>query len=247
MQLATTAPSTLASTPAPAPAPLPTPAPAQLAAFDLVLRHHTELDALVLDETAQPWVLQRLLGLSLIGLAVHGLLLGSAYPLLGVSTALGGGSGGAPLAVSLAMVLSFLGTTCLCLPSFWFYTQLAGLDGTLRLVVCQALRAQAATSTLLLGLAPFYAALLLSSLHGTLPPGTALALGWALPFLCGLGGVRALLRAFAGVLDKLPITLTRRGPFLLKLVLAWAAVFTVVCAALLWVLAGAMPAALGVH
>lgn len=211
--------------------------------LDLLLRRRPELDALVLDERAQPRLLQRLLWVSLAGLAVHGLVLGAGHRLLPVDHPFAFAAEG-PLWVPLAMMLSFLGASCLCLPSFWFYTQLAGLDATVRFVACQALRAQASTSTLLLGLTPAYTALVLAAARGTIAPDTSLAIGWWLPFSCGLYGMSALYRAFAAVSGALPASHGRRGAFLVRVTLAWAAVFTVVCGALLFVLSSALPHAL---
>ena len=67
--------------------------------------------------------------------------------------------------------------------------------------------------------------------------GTSVALvGVALPFLVGLSGVRSLYRSFKELLDKelVPITHERRGNFVLRLVICWCGVFSVVCPVALW-------------
>jgi hypothetical protein len=53
-------------------------------------------------------------------------------------------------------------------------------------------------------------------------------LGMGAPFFVGLFGIVTLHRAFRDLLKVLPITHERRGKFLLRMVLCWGALFSVV-------------------
>ncbi len=202
----------------------------ELSMFDLVLRGRERLNQLLLDERRLPGTVQRLLLLSLAGLCAHGLVVGAAAELLGSESGAALFSRGRPaLWMPLASMLSFVGALCVCLPSFYFYTQLSGLDASFRLVTAQALRAQATTSVLLLGALPFYAAWVLSCRLGLYPDAkTVLVAGMALPFAVGLFGVHAVYRSFRELARELPITHPRRGDFLGRMVLCWGAVYSAV-------------------
>jgi hypothetical protein len=209
--------------------------------FDLVLRGRAQLDELVRDEAQLAAAAQKLLALSLLGLAIHGLVVGLAATLLPAHAVGPLLSRGHPwLWMPLSFSGAFLGALGLCLPSFWFYTQLSGLDASVRLVAAQALRAQATTSVLLLGVLPFYAAYALAAALGLVSPGFVMAAGLALPFLVGLWGVRALRKACAAMAAHLPITHARRGDFLGRLVLAWSVVYSAAAPVALWRLVGAL-------
>ena len=209
--------------------------------MDLVLRGGRALDGLMLDEAALPRTSQQLLALALLGIGVHGLVLGIAAQLLPAEVVGPFSCRGTPaLWMPLAFMGSYVGALCICLPSFYFYTQLAGLDASFKLVTAQALRAQATTSVLLLGVLPFYAAYALAAGLRAIDAHSVIAVGYLLPFAVGLWGVRALYRAFAGLSIHLPRTHARRGNFLLVMVLCWATVFTVVAPVALWRLAEAL-------
>ncbi len=222
--------------PAPAPAPPPAvaaavsePEPSTIGILDLILRGQSRLTRVLLDERALPVAVQRLLALSLLGVGVHGLLVGIAAQLLRVELPWGGPLGHPVVWMPLALVLAFVGGLCVCLPSFYFYTQLAGLDASFRLVTAQALRAQATTAVLLLGVAPFYAALVLGCVAGAIADAPRVVLaGVALPFVVGLYGQRALYRGFGELSLVLPITHRRRGDFLKRMIVCWTVVYAAV-------------------
>lgn len=210
--------------------------------FELILRGQRRLDALLRDEAALPAVIQRLLALSVLGLAVHGLVVGAAAQLLAHADLGAFFARGTPaLWMPLAFTFAFLGALCICLPSFYFYTQLSGLDASFRLVTAQALRAQATTSVLMLGVLPFYAAWILGHLVGLLDGADhALSLGMGLPFVVGLAGIRAVYQGFCALAGYLPVTHQRRGNFLRRLVLCWGAVYSVIAPIALYRLADAL-------
>ncbi len=226
----------------PAPEPLsvgPGPIPGM---FDLILRDEARLHRLMRDEAGLPEVIQKLLALSVLGLSIHGVVIGLAAEMFSPSSKLAWFQAGHPVVwMPLALIAAFLGALCICLPSFYFYTQLSGLDASFRLVTAQALRAQATKSVLLLGVLPFYAAWLLGTVVGVFDePGTALFAGMCLPFAVGLLGIRAVYRGFCDLAEHLPITHKRRGNFLRRLVLCWGSVYTVVAPVALYRLGEAL-------
>lgn len=208
--------------------------------FDLILRGQAHLTQVLGDERGLPVVLQKLLTLSLLGLGIHGLVVGFAAEILGASL-FPGSSGHPVLWMPLCFVLAFVGALCVCLPSFYFYTQLSGLDASFRLVTAQALRAQATAAVLLLGVTPFYAAVILAATVGLVERADLVILaGTALPFVVGLFGVRALYKGFCDLARVLPVTHARRGDFLRRMVLCWACVYTAVAPVALYRLGEAL-------
>lgn len=200
----------------------------KLGMFDLILRGQAHLTAVLRREKDLPATLQKLLVLSLLGLGVHGLVVGFAAEVLGESL-FAGAHGHPALWMPLAFELSFVGALCVFLPSFYFYTQLSGLDASFRLVTAQALRAQATTAVLLLGVTPFYAALVLAGALGLVQStNQVIVAGLGVPFLVGLFGMRALYKGFCDLAQVLPHTHQRRGHFLRRMVLCWAVVYTAV-------------------
>jgi hypothetical protein len=198
--------------------------------FHLVLRDHRSLNRLLLDDAALPGALNRLLGLALLGLTIHGALVGLILRLAASPSSVPWGTAQHIwLVTPVAYPAAFLLALAVCLPSFYFYTQLSGLDASFRLVSALALRVLATTSVLLLGVLPFYAAVALGSALGIFGNAEAVALlGLALPFLVGLFGIDSLRRSLQDLRETLPVTRLRRGRCLTRLSLAWAAVFTAV-------------------
>jgi len=212
--------------------------PAYRSILDLVLRGPEQLDAMMRDERNLPALIQRLLFLSLAGLLVHGLVVGASAQLLEGSGLFA--QGHPAVWMPLCSMLAFVGALCLCLPSFYFYTQLSGLDASFRLVTAQALRGQATTSLFLFSALPFYGAWVLAGMLGAGQVNGMLVAGVTLPFLVGLLGVRAVYRAFKAMAATMPITHRRRGNFLGRLVLCWSAVYTAVAPVALWRLCEAL-------
>ncbi len=208
--------------------------------FDLILRGQAHLTSVLRREETLPATMQKLLVLALLGLGIHGLVVGFAAEALGASL-FEGAHGHPTLWMPVAFMLSFVGALCVCLPSFYFYTQLAGLDASFRLVTAQALRAQATTAVLLLGVTPFYAALVLAGALGLVDSTDRIIVaGLVIPFVVGLFGMRALYKGFCDLALVLPITHQRRGDFLRRMVLCWAVVYSAVAPVALYRIAEAL-------
>ena len=195
--------------------------------FELVLRDGPALDRRLLDEQRSPGLVQGLVALATLGLLAQGALLGLAaqFTQHGIPWL----EGWAFLTLPLGLNIAFLGAMALCLPSFYFYTQMAGLDAPLPLITAQALRVQARTSVLLIGSLPVYAILALAAV-GDFEVGEALAVpvGLALPFLWGLFGLHSLWSSFRRLQEALPRTRTQRAGLIELMVAAWAALFAVI-------------------
>jgi hypothetical protein len=203
--------------------------------FDRVLGEGEALDDLVLEEASLTGTIQKLLGLSAAGLAVHMALVGSTAQTAQMSWAIGGSM--PMLWLPLAYILGFGIALGICLPSFYFYTQLAGLDASFRLITAQALRVQARTSVILLGLAPVYAALALGAhlgFEGLWSIETVAWLGLTGPFVIGLFGVISLYKSFGRLRERIPVTHPRRGDIVLRLVICWGAVFLATAPVAVW-------------
>jgi hypothetical protein len=201
-------------------------------AFDLILRGQRDLDVLLQNEANHVPIIRKLLTIAVLGLAAQGFTVGLTAQVLGADEmVLFGDMVSGPIAawMPVCFVVAFLGALSICLPSFYFYTQLSGLDASFRLVTAQALRTQATTSVFLFGVLPIYLALGLTSIvTHAVAPDTVVFFGFVSPFVVGLTGVVALYRGFKHMLTYLDITHERRGDFLLRALVAWSGVYTAI-------------------
>lgn len=203
--------------------------PAAPRPFDTLVRDAAGLDDSLIEPGGPGRWIGPLFRMSTLGLAAHGAVLGAVAIAAGRAdwTALG--------LYPAVLVAGLTLTLAVCLPSFYFYTQMAGVDASFGFVTAQALRVQSRTAVLLLGALPVYVALALARQLGfgwTLAD--VLTLGWMLPFLLGVTSVISLFRSFRRLSDRLPQTRPRARQLLLLMVLAWGAVYTVVAPMALW-------------
>ncbi len=192
--------------------------------FDLLLRRPADLDEALTDEGNLAGAIPKLLGVALAGIGAWGAVIGGSagYLIEGVGP-------DAILTVPAALVGAFLGALCICLPSFWFYTQLSGLDASFRLITAHATKVLATTSLLLLGALPIHAILCLSSSLGIGGDGRGIIqFGMVLPFIFGLRGLQLLYRAFSDLAERLPHTHERRGDYVRRMVMCWGMLYTAV-------------------
>jgi hypothetical protein len=196
-----------------------------------LIRDDPRLDAMVMDESRGIETIQRLLGVALVGSLIYGLAVGLTAQFVAPRPPLAVWLGRLPVVtLPLAFTGAFLVALLVCLPSFYFYTQLSGLDASFRLITAQALRVQARTVVLLLGALPIYVALALGVRIGAIDDAnTVILVGVAMPFVIGLAGLKSLYRSFERLAEQLPISHVRRPQFLLRIVVAWAAAYSVVC------------------
>jgi hypothetical protein len=139
---------------------------------------------------------------------------------------------GSALALVAAFVLGLIGAIGVCLPSFYFYGLLAGVQTTMLQVTSHATKGMASAAVAVIGVLPIYIALVLGTLVFGLPAAAVEAqclLGMLLPFIAGLWGTRSLYIGFVGLSDTLPPDRRcRRACFLRRLMIAWCLCFTAV-------------------
>lgn len=130
---------------------------------------------------------------------------------------------------------AFFAANCAALPSFYFFTLLAGMRAPPWRVALDAMRAQATEGVTLLGLLPIYVAAGLglalidpvgAQQAGPLEAMLVLLIGYPLPFIAGLAATAALLRSFRRLQATIPADLAA-GTTPTLLALAWAGLFTV--------------------
>jgi len=131
-----------------------------LGLVEVLLKEPQQLDDLNRDEARQAELMPRFLAISLASFALFGVALAlilhftpaAAYPhrLLPVPRAnLADGSG---LALVLAYSLGLVAATGLCLPSFYFFSLLAGVKMRLSQIVSQVMCSKATTAVVLIGI-----------------------------------------------------------------------------------------------
>jgi hypothetical protein len=199
--------------------------------YDLLIRDDPRLDEVIVAGERRIEPIQKLLMLSVGGTTLYGFAVGLAAQFLQLPGPIGEWLGQVPLlTLPLALTAAFLLALAVCLPSFYFYTQLSGLDASFRLITMQALRIQARTSILLLGVLPVYTAIVLGAVVGVIEGGEHLILlGVVLPFVVGLAGLTSLHKSFERLGQVLPVSHVRRPCFLSRMVMAWGMVYAVVC------------------
>lgn len=211
-----------------------------LGLFELLLKDPARVDQLNRDPARQVELVPRFLFLALgsylfFSAALVVLLClapPAAYPHSLLSIPRVQWDDGSALAVVGAYSVGLVLATGVCLPSFYFYGLLSGIQLTMLQIVACVLKGKAEGAILLVGLMPVYVAPILGAVVFEAPPETLevwLHLGLVLPFLAGLWGLRAIYRAVLGLADTLPPERRcRRTCFLRRLTLAWAACYAAV-------------------
>ncbi|HEV3005276.1 MAG TPA: hypothetical protein VGX78_12490 [Pirellulales bacterium] len=215
--------------------------------LELLLKEPARLDALLRDQARQREAVPRLLALALAGFAIYGLaatvvlnalLETRDYWPAGVPAAHWSDRSVANLLV--AYCLGLVAANGVCLPSFYFYGLLAGVQTTMLGVTAHAMKGLAASALALVGILPVYVSLALAVIVFPLPEkllAVTSALGLALPFIAGLWGVRSLYQGFVCLSDTIPSE--RRGDracFLRRLLVAWCGCYTAVTPLMIYTL-----------
>jgi len=170
--------------------------------MQMLLRGHRALNDELHGQATLPRRIIQLIGLSVVGFALHGAAVGLALQALQGHLGIGVLPGHPVIWLPVAFTLSLIGALGICLPIFFFCSQMAGLDTPLSLIAAQALRANATSAILLFALLPFYVALGLGTVWvPTLAP-AALYLGLGLPLIAGLGGIRAVYLGFVDLAQR---------------------------------------------
>jgi hypothetical protein len=214
---------------------------------EMLLKQPARVDRLVRDDARQADLIPRFLALALGSFTVFAaalvLLLNSVPaealpPFLAQDWARGRFAPAFSLA--LAYTLGLVAATGVCLPSFYFYTLLAGVKTSMLHVTTQAMKGKAFTAVVLIGILPIYVAVVLGMIVFQAPVDAlqmALYLGLVLPFVAGLAGVWSLYQGFMGLADTLPPQRRcRRECFLRRLTVAMAACYSAVTPVMIYTL-----------
>jgi hypothetical protein len=208
---------------------------------ELLLKDPERVDQLNRDTALQVELFPRFLLIGEVGFLIFaGVMLlllnvapAAAYPdALLVPLPPASWSDGTAWSLPLAYTLSILLAACVCLPSFYFYSLLAGADMSWLEIVSLIGKGTAANALMLLGILPIYVAAVLGMIVLDAPAEPLqrmLALGLSLPFVTGLWGLWAI---YQGVMNTVAVRPNewrcRRRCFLRRLTLSWTAVYATV-------------------
>ncbi len=218
-----------------------------LGLVELMLKSPPALDRLINhDQDRQVQLVPRFLGIALFSYTIFTVAMlvilhsagPEAYPHSFLAIPAARIWDGSALGLVGAYTLGLVGATCICLPSFYFFSLLAGVRLTMLQVVAQVLRCKASSALVLIGILPIYVAVVMGLIVFRAPAEVleyALYLGLVLPFVAGLEGVRAIYRGVLGMAETLPPERRcRRECFLRRLTVSWALTYTAVSPVLIY-------------
>jgi hypothetical protein len=217
-----------------------------LGLVELLLKDPGRVDALNREAHRQAELLPRFLGIALAGYALFAgamLVILNAAPaaalprnLLPVPPARW--ADGSALGLLLGYTLGLVAANGVCLPSFYFFSLLAGVRLSMAQITAHVLRSQASSALVLIGMLPAYVAVVLGMVVFRAPAEDlewALYLGLGLPFIAGLEGVRAIHRGVRSLAETMPPELRcRRQCFLRRLTVSWSLVYTAVAPVMIY-------------
>jgi hypothetical protein len=208
---------------------------------ELMLKNPQRLDCLIRDESRQAELIPRFLAISIVAVTIFGL---AATVILNATVALGTATSwptGVPAAnwgtwsvgnLTIAYVIGLIAATGICLPTFYFFGLLAGVNPTMLGVLTHAMKGKSVGAITLVGILPIYVAVVLGMIVFRLPAHlTELTLygALALPWLAGLNGVRSLYVGFMGLTDTIaPEHRCERRCLLRRLVVSWSMCYAAV-------------------
>jgi hypothetical protein len=185
-----------------------------LGLVELLLKYPSRADALNREEHRQAFLIPRFLGIALASYVLFCIAMivilnaapTEAYPkrLLPVPSA--SWSNGSPLSLLFAYTFGLVAATCICLPSFYFFSLLAGVRLSMIQIVGQVVRCKASIAIVLVGILPIYVAVVLGMVVFDAPTKameSCLYLGLVLPFIAGLEGVRSIYRGVMGMAETM--------------------------------------------
>ena len=204
--------------------------------FELLLKNRSELSELLRDNARQPEALQKLLAISLIGFAVYATITGAVLHLGDTNLTRFGWT-----SLLVSYTVGPIATLGICLPSFYFYALLAGVQASALQIAVQAVRAIAVTSVLLLGIMPVYLFVVvgLYIIKGPADDMFVLSLtsGFILPVFAGCYGVVTFYRGFVDLASTLPSQRRRtRARFLSGMAIAQSGLYAFVMPVMIYTL-----------
>lgn len=206
---------------------------------EMLLKDRARLDRCMRQEDRQRELIPRFMAVALIGFTIYGVI---ATALLNAFQAQNGQwlphipaanwNDLSALNLTLSFSLGLIAANGICLPSFYFYGLLAGIQTTMLSISAHALKGMAAGAVALVGILPIYVAISLTAL--VFPNFVGLPMFWSamgllLPFIAGLWGAFDLYQGFVGLADTMPEShRCHRECFLRRLIFAWCGCFTFV-------------------
>lgn len=206
--------------------------------IDLLLKDQCRLDEALRDETNQRVLIPKLLGIAMAGFAIYGVVATvilnlahrSGFWLPHVPTAFWNDASAANL--TLAYCLGLIAANGICLPSFYFYSLLAGVRISMVGIVAHLSKGMAIGAIVLVGVLPVYVALTLCAVTYVSDPNflaLVMLVALALPFLAGTWGAVCLHRGFMGLCDTMrDVDRADRLCMLRRLIFAWCGCYTFV-------------------
>jgi len=215
--------------------------------IELLLKNPGRLDAVERDPARLRELFPRLLLIAQAGYLVYsGVMLlllnlapaAAAPATLGLAVPRAAWADGTALGLPIGYGLGIVVASCICLPSFYFYSLLAGVRMSWLQIASIVVRGTAANAVMLLGILPIYVAVALGLIVTNAPAhwlALTLLLGLLLPFVAGLWGLREIYRGVMHVGDTTAwSSQCKRRCFLRRLTFSWAAVYTAVVPVLIY-------------
>lgn len=197
---------------------------------DRILRDAPGLDVEAAHPDSAFALLPRLVGLGVTGLVAYSVVQTLLVHLAGPDLVPDASVLAVGARIGSAYLFGFFGAQVAGLPSAWFYALLAGIRTDAWRVTVEAMRAQATSAIVLLGLLPVYLAV---GVGVTMVDEDALEFmvvacgGYSLPFFAGLWGTAAMYRSFRRLVERERARAEApRTAMPSLLVLAWAMLFT---------------------
>ena len=206
--------------------------------FELLLKNRAELSAVLRAGDRLGDALQKLLAISLIGFGVYAATIAAVLHLSRVN---GGLNRFGWISLLVSYTIGPIATLGVCLPSFYFYALLAGVQPSMLQVAVQSVRAITVTSVLLLGIMPLYLAVVVGLYIIGGPQDSAfiqsLTAGFLLPIFAGVYGVVTFYKGFVDLASTLPPQRRRtRARFLTRMALAQAGLYAFVMPVMIYTL-----------
>lgn len=211
-----------------------------LGVVELLLKDPIGLDGLSREESRQTELIPRFLGIAVVSYTVFclGMLVilnaapADCYPQSILKMPAASWHDGSALGLLLAYNLGMIGATGICLPTFYFFSLLAGVRMSMLQLTGLMLRCQASGAIVLIGVLPIYVAVVLGFIVFDAPGDwmeQGMYFGLMLPFLAGIECIRCIYRCVMGMAETMPPERRcRRECFLRRLTVSWALVYTAV-------------------
>jgi hypothetical protein len=211
--------------------------------IELMLKDRGRLHSLLRTSFHRAEVIPKFLAIALAGFTIYGIAATVVLNVGGVRLPwIPNAAWNNPTVANLTLAydLGLIAAVGICLPSFYFYGLLAGVEITMLDVTAHAMKCAAMTAIMLVGILPIYVALALGVTIFNGPTEwkeLVVVLGLALPFIAGLWGVRSLYVGFVRLAEDLPPRRRdAREGFLKLLTLAWSTCYSVVTPVMIYTL-----------